>query len=142
MAVINRLYILLLMLGLPASYADGVYKCSSSDQGLMGPTFGSDYWNCIQSTSLSYQIENCIRSQYPGVLEAITGPCEDCISNVFLLTGANCIVSCRTQSDSPECNACRSTVASHWRTCVANSIESTSSTLLIVLFAFNVIFML
>lgn len=142
MVVINLLFLTSLSLQARSLTAVGTYMCSSSDQSMIGATFGSDYWNCIQSTSLSYQIESCIRSQYPGVLDKISSRCHNCISNVFLLTGASCILSCRAQSDSPECNACRSDVASHWQTCVPKSVGSVQPSQLLLAVIFLALFML
>jgi hypothetical protein len=120
------IFILSVNFNLVSVFGSGQYQCNNADQGKLGSSFGSDYWSCIQSTRTSPDLEQCIESLHPRAFSSVTTSCQNCIANVFLLTGWACIIDCRTQTDSSNCNTCRSTVAQKWQSCVPSSSYSYS----------------
>ena len=89
------------------------YSCSQSDQTLLGSNFGSDYWTCIEKTNRMDQLETCVTSIHPNV-DSVSTSCANCIYNVFLMNGANCVIDCRSRSDSPDCVTCKQYVRNQW----------------------------
>jgi hypothetical protein len=89
------------------------FSCSRNDDGLLSAAFGSHYWSCVESTSTNDQLQTCVTELYPE-MASVSASCRSCISHVFLLEGAPCIIECRILSDSAQCNRCRDSVATQW----------------------------
>lgn len=117
------------------------YSCSQPDQELLGSSFGPDYWTCVESTSTNNQLQICVLNMHPD-MQSISSSCSNCISNVFLLGGSDCIIDCRTQSNSPACIACRNSVANRWYSqCVpkVSIVTPTRTVILLILFVIGIL---